>query len=308
MTLPLAAGLLSALLFLSVAKGIAAGVLLSYAAPLPLMAAGLGLGLGAAVAASLAGAAAVAVVAGAFSALPFAVAVVLPGLVVVRQALLWRATADGGVEWYPPGLVLGWLTGAGAVLIVIGTAFVPEHPEGVQGWVAETLGRTLDALAPSLPEGQRRTASDWWAPLFPAMVAGSWLVMSVANAVAAQGILVRFGRNRRPSPLYRRIDLPVWLGVLLAGAGAVGGLAEGDLGYVARNVAAVALVPFAVLGVAAIHQWVAGRRNARLMLATFYGVLFLAFGWAVVAAAGLGLVRFMTRFRRRGDSAGGEEE
>jgi hypothetical protein len=305
---PLAAGLLSALLFLSLAEGFTAGVLLSYIAPLPLMMAGLGYGVAAAVAASLLGAAAVAAVAGGVSSLPFAVAVVLPGLVVVRQALLSRVTADGSVEWYPPGLILGWLAGVGAVLIVVGAALVPEHPDGVQGWVAEIIGRTLDVLAPSLPAEQRRVSAEWWTPLFPAMVAGSWLLMAAVNAVSAQALLTRLGRNRRPDPAYGQLKLPGWLGAGLLAAGVAGALAGGDLGFLARNVAALMLVPFAFLGLTDIHHWVAGRPNARMLLAVFYGVLFLAFGWAMLAVAGLGLMRFVTRFRHTRDSGGGKED
>jgi hypothetical protein len=37
-------------------------------------------------------------------------------------------------------------------------------------------------------------------------------------------------------------------------------------------------------------------------------VLFVAFGWAILAVAGLGLVRFVSGFRSRAASGGGKEE
>jgi hypothetical protein len=310
---PLAAGLVSSLLFLSLAKGFAAGMLLSYLAPLPLMMVGLHMGTGAALAAGLAATVAVALTAGGLSPLPFALVAVLPSLVVVRQALLWRESAEGNVEWYPPGLVLSWLTGTGLALIFIGAALVPDRPDGVengglQAWVADTIGRTLEMVAPTLALEQRNAAIGWWAPFFPAMVAGSWLAMAVVNAVTAQGFLVRLGRNRRPTPAYRELELPLWQGVVLAAAAAIGALAEGDLGYLARNAVVVTLMPFALLGLAAVHGWAAGRPGARLYLAAMYGGLFLASAWVFIPVAGLGLVRFMTRFRRAESSGGGKEE
>lgn len=310
---PLAAGLGSAILFLSLAKGIAAGMLLSYLAPLPLMMAGLYQGKGAVVAAGLAAMAAVAVVAGGFSALPFAVVAMLPSLVVVHRALLWRKDAADNVEWYPPGMVLGWLTGTGLALIMIGAVLVAGGPDGVEGgglqaWVTETIGHTLELMAPQLTEEQRKAVTGWWVPFFPALVAGSWLMMAVVNAVSAQAILARLGRNRRPTPAYRELELPLWLGLVLATAAATGALAEGDLGYVARSVAVVTLMPFALLGLATVHGWAAGRPNARVILAGVYGGLFLASAWALIPVAGLGLVRFMTRFRRADTSGGGKEE
>jgi hypothetical protein len=310
---PLAAGLVSSLLFLSLAKGFAAGMLLSYLAPLPLMMVGLYRGNGAAAGAGLAAMAAVALTAGGFAPLPFAVVALLPSLVVVHRALLWRSNADSSVEWYPPGLVLGWLTGIGLALIVIGALLVPDRPDGVESgglqfWVTDTIGRTLELVAPNLTSEQRKAVADWWVPFFPAMVASSWLVMAVVNAVAAQGFLVRLGRNRRPTPSYRELELPLWLGVVLAAAATTGGLAEGDLGYVARSAVVVTLIPFALLGLATVHGWAAGRPNARMYLAAMYGGLFLASAWAFIPVAGLGLVRFMTRFRRAESSGGGKEE
>ncbi len=213
---PLAAGLLSSVLFLSLAKGFAAGMLLSYLAPLPLLMVGLNRGMAAALVAGLAATAGVALTAGGLSSLPFAITAVLPSLVVTRQALLWRTNATGGVEWYPPGLLLGWLTGMGMALVVIGVVLIPGQTDsgevvGVQDWVADTIGRTLKLLAPSLTVEQRRAVLGWWVPYFPAMVAGSWLMMALLNAVAAQGLLKRLGRNQRPTPTYRELELPTWL-------------------------------------------------------------------------------------------------
>jgi hypothetical protein len=305
--LTLAAGLLSAFLFLSLAKGIALGVVLSYVAPLPLMMAGLGIGMGASVIAGAVGAAAVAVVVGGVSILPYAVAAALPALVVTNRAGLWRTAPDGSTEWYPPGHVLAWLCAAGVALMLVGTALVSGHPDGVRAWVMDTIARTLDLVAAEIPAEQRAKAVTWWAPLFPAMVASSWLVMAVANATGAQGLLARLGRARRPRPAYRELRLPDWLAVLAVLAGLAALVMGGDAGYVAVNLAVVTLVPFMFLGLAGIHQWALGRPYARMVLAVTYGVLVLAFGWAALAVAGLGLVRFWTMRFRRPHSGGGME-
>jgi hypothetical protein len=313
MGIALAAGLLSSLLFLSLAKGFAAGVLFSYVAPLPLMMAGLHRGVGVTLVGGLAAMAAVSLVAGGYFPLPFMLTAVLPSLVVVRQALLWRSNADESVEWYPPGLVLGWITGMGVALILIGAILVPDQPAGgetgaMQAWVADTVGRTLEMLAPNLEAKERHAVLGWWVPFFPAMVAGSWLVMVIANAAAAQGFLARLGKSRRPTPRYRELWLPTWLGLVVVLASALGAIAEGDLGYLARNVAVVTLIPFALLGLAGLHGWAANRPNAGMTLAAMYTVLFLASAWVFIPVAGLGLVRFVTRFRPQPDGGGGKEE
>ena len=50
-----------------------------------------------------------------------------------------------------------------------------------------------------------------WMFLFPGLMATSWLVMVVLNAVLAQALAVRLGWNRRPSPDLTRLELPSWL-------------------------------------------------------------------------------------------------
>ncbi|MBC7951041.1 MAG: DUF2232 domain-containing protein [Rhodospirillaceae bacterium] len=294
-------------MFLALVKGMSLGALLSYWAPLPLMMAGLALGMAASAIAGLVAIVAVAVVAGGFSALPYVISVMLPALLVSNRAMLWHQAPDGSDVWYPPGLVLAWLTAAGLVLLLSGSALLAGTPEGVQASVADLLSHMLDLIAAELPAETRKQLVEWWTPFFPAMVTGSWLMMTVVNATGAQGLVTRLGRARRPSPAYRELMLPDWLGFGLAVMVMAAVLVRGDAGYVSTNVVIVLLIPFALLGLATIHRWARGRPNARLVLAATYGVLILAFGWAAAAAAGLGLVRFWTMRFRRPDSGGGME-
>ncbi len=305
--LALAAGLLSALSFLSLVKGIALGAMLSYVAPLPLMMAGLALGTGASVIASGVAVAAVAGVAGGLSAVAFAISAAMPALVVTNRALLWRQAPDGSDQWYPPGLVLAWLTAAGLALLLSGAALLAGTPEGVKASVADTIGRTLSLLAADIPEATRNQMVAWWTPVFPAMVIGSWLVMAVVNATGAQGLVTRLGKARRLSPAYRELMLPDWLAIGLAGSALVAVVGGGDVGYVAGNAAALFMIPFLLLGLAGIHRWAKGRPNAGLTLAVTYGLLILVFAWTAAAVTGLGLVRFWTMRFRRPDSGGGME-
>ncbi len=305
--LALAAGLLSALLFLSLAKGIALGALLSYVAPLPLIMAGLALGTRAAIVAGLAAMAAVALVTGGFSALPYAISAVVPAVVVANRALLRHDADDGSVHWYPPGLVLAWLTAAGLALMLCGSALLIGTPEGVEGSVSKLLGAALDLMAADLPADRRAVVIGLWAPLFPALVVGSWLLMTVLNACGAQGLLARLGRARRPSPDYRELWLPDWLAIGLVVTAVLAILAGGDVAYVAASAAAVLLIPFGFLGLAVIHRWARGRSNPGLVLVAVYGLLFLVFGFAAPAVAGLGLARFWTMRFRRHESGGGME-
>ncbi len=307
--LPLAAGLTASLLFLSMTRGMPNGTLLGFFASLPLMMAGLGLGQAAALGAAVVGAIAVGLVQGGSFGPTFLAMAGLPALVVANRALSSRPGADGSREWSAPGDVLGWLTLATMALCLVVVALLPHHPGGVHGWVDQSVSHTLDVLGEPLSPAERRTAIEVLGTALPAMAMSVWVVMAAVNAVVAQAVLAATGHNRRPPPAYGALDLPDWLlpvAVAMAAAGLVG---QGSLGYVAGNLAAAALLPFAFLGVATVHRALAARPGARLGLVALYGFLVLGFVWVMLPAAGLGLVKFLqTRLRRRAASGGGKEE
>lgn len=305
---PLAAGLLASLLFLTLARAMPNGPLFGFLAPFPLMLAGLWGGQLAVALGAAAGVLAVGLVEDGAFGLTFLLMTALPALVVTNRALLRRPLPDGGTEWYPAGQVLGALTVTAMALFAVVVVLMPEHPGGVRGWMADTLAHTLDVLGAQVPPGQKQAAAETLAAILPAMVMGGWLVMAVVNAVAAQALLVRLGRSHRPSPPYARLDLPDWLAGVL-GLSVVGSALGGTVGYLAANAASVALLPFALLGLAAVHRAIAATRAARLGLTVLYGIVVLASVWMVIPAAALGLVKFVqTRFRRRAFRDGGKEE
>jgi hypothetical protein len=304
--LAVAAGLLSAVLFLAVLSGNFSGMVASYLAPLPLWAAGLGLGPVAAAVAAMAGMVGLGVVTGGVN-LPFGVAVALPAVVLARQALLWRSRPDGSVEWYPPGLVLGWLfAAAGAGTMIAGLVFAGESG-GFPGAVESLVRQMLEALGDTLGPNERSHLTAMFVPYLPAMVGASWVLMTALNGVLAQGGLVRLGRNRRPSPAYATLVLPDWVawGVLVGAVVAM--LADGSLGYAARNAAVLLLLGYVFPGLAWIHGTLRAR-GGRSWLVMFYSVFVVGFGWAVMVVAAVGLIRHWMTLGRRWSSPGQEEK
>lgn len=311
--LAIAAGLASAVLFLAVLSGSAVGLLSTYVAPLPLLSAGLSLGTMAVVVAAAVGAVAAAFATGGV-AWPYLFAVAVPAVLVVRQALLSRRRQDDAVEWYPPGLLLGWLFGAVCLATAVATLYFAGEPEGFPGAVEQLVGQAVETLGrgdspgEGLTPQQREQLTALWVPFLPAMVGASWVLMTVLNGVLAQGGLVRMGRNRRPSPAYAAVVLPDWVAWGLLVGAVLAMLAEGSLGYAARNVAVLLLVAYVFPGLAWIHGALRSKANGRTWLALFYGVFFVAFGWAVIVVAGLGLIRHWMTLGRKWVGSSQEED
>lgn len=303
-------GVVSALFHLSVIAGTAGTLILAYLTPLPLFLVGLSVG-GAATA--IAGGLAVVLVAvadgGLMSSAVFLVTVALPVLLTVQRVLLARVATDGNTEWYPPGLTLLALVGYGVGGILVAAALSLEQSEGLKGTVQQFLtdgitemvaasGSEL-AMAPGQGGGnaaQRLAAL--LAPVFPAMVAASWLVMTVVNGALAQGVLMRFGWNNRPAMPMADLELPGWVPLLLAASGGLAVVLPGTFGYVALNVALVLLVPFFFAGLAVVHAF-ARARSARVpIVVTVYLFVFL-FGWPVLLVVGLGVIEQWIGLRQR---------
>jgi hypothetical protein len=270
-------------------------MVLVYLAQLPLFVAGLWLGTGAAALAGLVASLLLAATSNLVAAAIFAGLNAIPVVLLVRQSLLARTDAGGAIEWYPPGLLTGWLTAIGLTAIA-GAFLLLGGPQDTLTALREVLAPVLDR--PSDQSGpEHDVVIDVVAFVLPGIIATSWIVMTLTNGSLAQGLLGRFGANWRPSPDLAALSLPIWISLLLAiaaGVSALGGTAR----FLSVNVMIVLAVPFCLAGLAVLHA--VARRFARpaIPLVTFY-VLAGLFGWPLLLVAILGLLDMPLGLRRR---------
>jgi hypothetical protein len=296
----IACGAGGACLYLAATLGTPGGVVLVYMTQLPLFLAGLWLGTGAAALAGLTGALLLFTASDLKGAAIFAAINAVPVALLVRQALLARAGSDGAVVWYPPGLLTAWLTALGLAGIAAAVLLF-GGPDGLQSALKSVVAEIIDRLAPnSAPD--RDEAASLLAMVIPGIVAASWMIMLVASAALAQGVLVRFGANWRPSPDLAGLGLPLWVPValgLVAAAVVFGGAPR----YVGINMLILLSVPFCLAGLAVLHAAVRHMSHPAIALVGFY-MLAALFGWPLVAVAILGLLESGLGLRRRLASPG----
>ncbi len=304
-----AAGVLSAVMFVSAVFVPVAGFIVGQLSPVPLMLAALVLGPTAALVAGISGLVAL-LVGGPFPlAVAFVVSDLAPTAVVAWLALRCRPSPEGSLDWYPPGRLLGALA-ITAVGVLIGAGLAAQATgEGLQAQVRDGLEAVLATIAPEATEAERSGLADAWVPVLPGGVMVSWLFRAVLSGIVAQWAATRMGRALRPTPRYADMALPDWFLPLLAGALAVGWLLPGDAGWLAGNAALVLAAPYLAQGLTVIHAAVRLTRHPGAWLTAFYVLFLFASGLAVVAIIGLGLVDHVTRLRRRlrGDSRQEEE-
>ena len=294
-------GALSGLLYLAVVTGSTGGVMFAYLSQVPLFLIGLGLGLSPAI---VAGSVALLIITGAggwLSAIVLLATNIGPVWLLVRQALLHRPGAAPGVfEWYPPGLLLGWLVGMAAVGLLGVTIFLAGHAEGVEGAVRDSLTQAIGAMIPADQATgiEPGAIAAQFAPIFLGVVAVSWMLMVAINGTLAQGVLAGFGRSLRPSPPIASVELPRWCYAALVAAALIAIAAEGTLGYIARNLAIAFTVPFFFQGLGVFHA-IIGRWSARTFAFVAFYIVLVVFVWPVVFVVAAGLAEPLARVRQR---------
>ena len=205
-----------------------------------------------------------------------------PGWIIIRLALMNRVAPNGDVEWYPAGRILCRLTGLGAIYLVLTALMHFDVPGGFESATAGYLNKLLTIPA-GLQLEDRKALIDRFIPLFPGYAVISWLLMLIVNGMMAQGLLVRMGRNLRPSPAYARMNAPEWLywTIVIAAIFTLAG--SGNVEYVARNLVLVCALPFFFIGLGIVHVMVQRLTQPSIALTVMYILLifFPALGLAV---------------------------
>ena len=294
----LGGGALSGACYLSVISGIPGALILAYLAQFPLILAGLGMGVSASVLATFAAVFLIALIGGLFSAMSFTIFGAAPSILLTKLALLARSRSLEGtgdeapeddLEWYPPDAMIMWLTGFGVLAFMAALFAASSQSGGLEGEIREELVLTVSQFLASYDESLQQAAIDTVAPFFPSALFVFWLVMMVVNAALAQGMLVRWNRNLRPTPDITQLKLPNILPMAIAAAGVIALLAEGTFTYAARNLVVILSVPYFFSGLGVIHALMRRVADSILPLVLFY-VFLLFLGWPIFMITGLGLI------------------
>lgn len=333
------AGLVSALLFGMLLKATPLAIVLYLLAPLPILIVGLGWNARAALAAAVSGSLVLALAVGPFLGLGFAAYLALPAWWLAYLALLGRPNADGTLEWYPTGRLLGW-TGATAALAFIAIAVLsaPDH-ETFQGQLRGLAGTVVraqmrDVPPPARPDAGRTDTNrtdtgnpetdrpdaargapdaaepeahadlaDALARAVPAFAANGLALLLTFYLWASARIVQLSGRLPRPWPDIPSTAMPRAMLGLLAVA-VILAFAPGYAGVLGTALVGSVSAVFALQGLAAFHDRSRGRPARGLMLFGLYLILFFTQGVALIVLTLFGLAdTALDRRRRQGGAA-----
>jgi len=298
-------GVVSAALFASAATSTAIAAILFYLAPLPLGLAGLGWGASAAAIAALVGALLIALVLGPDPAGAFALTAGVPIALLTYLALLSRpiaVQADGtqaGIEYYPPGRLLGWAATLAGLLAVAMILYFGPDAETYKASIGQLVDRS--ALKEIDPEGKIFNA-ELISRALPAAFAIVWLSIILFNFWLAGLIVNASGHAKRPWPRLDMLDLPNAFFIVFTVA-LISSFLPGLLGLMATGLSGALLYTYMLQGLAVLHAYTRGFAYRGLLLGGVYlGIVLI--GWVAIAMAILGLAEPMLRLRQRATLGG----
>lgn len=301
--IPVGAGIVTALLHLSVTFGPLAGILLAYFAMVPVAATGFGFGIMPATVSAAVAAVIIALAAPGVGALSlFLLTSAAPVLGLVHFALTSRKDEDGSIHWYPMDRLLGMLTAFSLAIFGIALLVFGGSPAGLQD-------ATREFLEPiTLAVGGGGSGVDQLIHVFPGIAGASWMLMIGSNCAIAYLAVRRWGRPIRLDTKFREIDVPLWpLGTLTLGAAL--SLLGGPAAYIGTNMMIISSLPFFLVGLAVLHTITMNWPARFVALGGFY-LLTIFTAWPALPACLLGILERWLRLRRRAIAAGtkqGEE-
>ena len=307
-------GLMSAVAAVAFFGGSVFSLLFVYFASVPLLMVGLGLGPRAVTIAAGAGICATGIVGGVLPAGLFGLIQALPAWIISRSTIFQKPNSEEKYEKGPsnnsqehisldtPGLALAVLALLAGLIIFITAAGAGDG--GMKGMIEVYLSNAFKAMASAMgKEGQQMMVTRLTA-FFPGAIGASWVMMVAVNAVVAQGILTRTGKNLRLTPAYASIRVPLWYSWPVVGVATLALvsniLGAEELSYAAYNTAMVIAVPYFFLGLAVIHSLAKRLTTPGLILVGVYGVIIVSL-WAAVVVVGVGIAEQWVGLRGRNE-------
>ena len=313
----LAAGGVSAVLYLSLATGSFIGVLLFFLAPLPGFIIGFGWGTRAATVTALVGVLLVLIVLGVAPAAAYCFSLALPSVLVTHYAFLYRIpvtkenadeapkafASEQPVEWYPIGHIVLLTCYYGAFLAMLSTLIMGPSLEAYQAKIATQIdlafaGTENSGMFKQLKPEQWEQFKKLVQNILPASTAVLWSLFALINMWIAAHIIRLSGMMQRPWPVFFNMQYPPQTSLLFAGVFVSSLMIPAMPGLLLSALAGALMVAFLLLGLAVIHQvshlWPA---RSLVLFGTYVAVIFI--GWGALLLILLGGIEPFVNIRQR---------
>lgn len=298
----LAGGISATLLVFALSHAETALIFVAYLVFIPLYMAALGTGALGGLIASLAGMGSLLVSQPLNISFVYAFLYAVPAAIIGAVAILQRPSQDGAEpKRLSEGGLLTVITVYPCLVFLAITALTTTHPGGLLALTQDAFHAVTDQLGDHFDAQQiamLKEMLDRLAQLAPTFASYAWIFVNILAIGLAQYALKTYGWNKRNAFDMQSLQVPVPLIYAVAITGMIGSFAPAPFNYIDLNLALILGLPFLFVGLAIIHAWAASTGRPRLILITFYLLISLFVGLALLVAL-LGVIDQWAHFRQR---------
>jgi hypothetical protein len=207
---------------------------------------------------------------------------------LINRALLNRKTKSKEISWYPSSFLLrDFMLFSEFIMLLALIAYIYLTQGQDTFTLVKIILNTID------PEHQLRDMEPFFIkvfPFLPGLFAFSLGALIILNAILAQGLLVRFKRNLRPTPSLENLQVPNSFLIIFGLAIILSLIGVGSIEVLGKSMAFVLTFPFFLVGLGMIHRMLRKTSFVILGLTLFYVILLLLL-WPALFVILLGMLK-----------------
>ena len=293
-----AGGLLSAIMTSAILLNSGVGIILGYFGLLPIMLVGFSSGIRYLTIASCFCVVSLILFSSQAQATLHFFSIVIPSILICYLVLNRQYINDKSSRWREIGEAVSAMTVLAIIYLLAGAAFLTDGSYNLESQIREILNKIFSERMQIASALDRKLLISTIIPYFPALIASSWLIMILINAVIAQSILIKIDKNIRPRVKYSLLLAPQWVYWVFTIFGVISLFGSGKIEFITQNACLISAIPFFLLGLTVFNHLARRTRAPRTVLFIFYIFLSIS-SWAIAICTIIGFFEEWLRLREK---------
>jgi len=223
---------------------------------------------------------------------------VIPSALICYLVLNRKYKNNKSSGWREIGEVLSAMTLLAIIYLLAGAVFLTDGSYDLESQIKGMLNKIFSERMQIASALDRKLLISTVIPYFPALIASSWLIMILINAVIAQSILIKIDKNIRPRVKYSLLLAPQWVYWVFTFFGVIALFGSGEIKFITQNACLISAIPFFLLGLTVFNHLARRTRAPRAVLFIFYIFLSIS-SWAIAICTIIGFFEEWLKLREK---------
>jgi hypothetical protein len=293
-----ACGLLSAIMTSAILLNSGVGIILGYLGLLPIMSVGLATGLRYLTITSCVCIASLLLFSNQAQVTLYFFSMVIPSFLMCYLVLNRQYINNISSDWRDIGHVVSAMTVLAIIYLLAGAAFLTEGSYDLENHIKGMLNKIFSERMQIASVLDRKLLISTIIPYFPALIASSWLIMILINAVLAQSLLTKIHKNIRPRVKYSLLFAPQWTYWVFTFFGLASLFGSGKIEFITQNACLISAIPFFLIGLTVFNHLAKRTKAPKTILFIFYIFLSIS-SWAIAICTIIGFFEEWLKLREK---------